>query len=125
WSPRRGTRTGSSPAMPMTAAARRSSRVSALVSALCSSTYLFHRLIEFIPLEIDPQVQRQLGDVLLGEDDMALVFAQVLDATYQALELLHQHPAALRDAGLERVVAFHDRFVGLDPARDVVGLHGQ
>src|SRR5438270_8886826 len=105
---------------------RSASKFSSFSTCFCSLLlYLFHRLIEFIPLEIDPQVQRQLGDVLLGEDDLALVFAQDLDAQRQALELLHQHPEALRDAGLERVVAFHDRFVGLDPAHNVVGLHGQ
>src|SRR5579862_9040235 len=77
-------------------------------------------LAHLVPLQADAQVQRDLRDVLLGKHDLALVLAQDLDPEREPLQLLHQHPEALRDAGLERVVALDDRLVGLDTADDVV-----
>src|SRR5215472_6128300 len=88
--------------------------------------YLFRGVLaDLVALQADAQVQRQLGDVLLAEDDLALVLAQDLDPEREPLQLLHEHPEALRDAGLERVVALDDRLVGLDAAHDVVRLDRQ
>src|SRR6266566_8933586 len=82
-------------------------------------------LPDLVPLQADAQVERELGDVLFAQHDLALVLAQDLDPERQALQLLDQHPEALGDAGLERVVALDDRLVGLDAADDVVRLDGQ
>src|SRR5215471_2443471 len=82
-------------------------------------------LTDLIPLQADAQVERELGDVLFAEHDLALVLAQDLDPEREPLQLLDQHPEALRDAGLERVVALDDGLVRLDAAHDVVGLDGQ
>ena len=48
-----------------------------------------------------------------------------LDVEAERAQLLHQHVEGFRDAGLEVVVAAHDRLVGLGTARDVVRLHRQ
>src|SRR5712692_7604653 len=82
-------------------------------------------LTELLTLETDPQVQRNLRDVLFAEHDLALVLAQDLDPERESLQLLDQDPERLRDAGLERVVALDDRLVCLDAADDVVRLDGQ
>src|SRR6266852_4701746 len=82
-------------------------------------------LPELFALEADPQVEWNLRDVLFAKDDLALVLAQDLDPEREPLQLLDQLPERLRDARLERVVALDDRLVGLDPADDVVRLHGQ
>src|SRR2546429_1772287 len=80
---------------------------------------------ELFALEADAKVQRDLGDVLFTQYDLALVLAQDLDPEREPFELLDQHAERLRDAGLERVVALDDRLVGLDAAHDVVRLHGE
>src|SRR6266540_1426646 len=80
---------------------------------------------ELFALETDAEVQRDLGNVLLRQDNLALVLAQDLDPKREPLQLLDQHAERLRDAGLERVIALDDRFVRLDAADDVVGLDGQ
>src|SRR5712692_818503 len=82
-------------------------------------------LAELLTLETDPQVQRNLRDVLFAEHDLALVLAQDLDPERESLQLLDQDPERLRDAGLERVVALDDRLVRLDATDDVVRLDGQ
>src|SRR5258708_5958015 len=80
---------------------------------------------ELFALEADAEIQRDLGDVLFRQDDLALVLAQDLDPEREPFQLLDQHAERLRDAGLECVVALDDLLVGLDAADDVVGLDGQ
>src|SRR5438445_8821937 len=80
---------------------------------------------ELFALEADAEVQRDLGDVLFRQNDLALVLAQDLDPERKAFKLLDQHAERLRDAGLKGVVALDDRFVRLHTSDDVVGLHGQ
>src|SRR2546429_2983866 len=80
---------------------------------------------ELFALEADAKVQRDLGDVLFTQYDLALVLAQDLDPERESFQLLDQHAERLRDAGLERVVALDDRLVGLHAADDVVRLDGQ
>src|SRR5579884_3267543 len=82
-------------------------------------------LAELLAFQVDAQVERELGDVLLAQHDLTLVLAQDLDPQGQALELLDQYPEALRDPCFEPVVTLDDGLVGLDAAHDVVGLHGQ
>src|SRR5881296_892034 len=82
-------------------------------------------LPELFALEADAEVQRDLWNVLLRQNDLALVFAQDLDPEREPLQLLDQDSERLRNAGLERVVALDNRLVGLDAADDVVRLHGQ
>src|SRR5262245_17306975 len=82
-------------------------------------------LADLVPLQADAQVERELRDVLVAQHDLALVLAQDLHPEREPLQLLDQHPEALRDAGLERVVALDDRLVRLDAAHDVVRLDGQ
>src|ERR1700682_101091 len=91
-----------------------------------SSSLLFRAVFpELFALEADTEVQRDLGDVFLRQNNLALVLAQDLDPERKALQLLDQHAERLRDAGFERVVALDDRLVGLDAADDVVRLDGQ
>src|SRR2546426_5365511 len=80
---------------------------------------------ELFALEADAEVQRDLGNVLFTEYDLALVLAQDLDPEREPFQLLDQDPERLRDAGLERVVALDNRLVGLHAADDVVRLDGQ
>src|SRR6202140_3792838 len=88
--------------------------------------YLFRGVFpELFALEADAEVQRDLGDVFLTQNNLALVLAQDLDPEREPLQLLDQHAERLRDAGLERVVALDDRLVGLDAADDVVRLDSQ
>src|SRR5881409_2391983 len=82
-------------------------------------------LPELFALEADAEVQRDLRNVLLRQNDLALVLAQDLDPERESFQLLDQHAERLRDAGLERVVALDDRLVGLHAADDVVRLDGQ
>src|ERR1700716_3593742 len=94
-----------------------------------SSSYLLQLLCRVFPelfaLEADAEVQRDLGDVLFRQHDLALVLAQDLDPERKAFKLLDQHAERLRDAGLKSVVALDDRLVRLHTSDDVVGLHGQ
>src|SRR5260370_28421548 len=91
-----------------------------------SSSLLLCRVFpELFALEADAEVQRDLRDVFLRQNDLALVLAQDLDPERKAFQLLDQHPERLRDAGFERVVALDDRLIGLDAADDVVRLDGQ
>src|SRR3977135_2669454 len=91
-----------------------------------SSSLLFRAVFpELFALEADTEVQRDLGDVFLRQNDLALVLAQDLDPEREPLKLLDQHSERFRYAGLERVVALDDRLVGLDATDDVVRLHGQ
>src|SRR6266852_7797712 len=80
---------------------------------------------ELFALEADAEVQRDLGNVLFRQNNLALVLTQDLDPERQAFQLLDQHTERLRDAGFERVVALDDRLVRLDAADDVVGLDGE
>src|SRR5256885_7264642 len=80
---------------------------------------------ELFALEADAEVQRNLGDVLFRQDDLAFVLAQDLDPERKPFQLLDQHSERLRDAGLERVVALDDGLVRLDAAHYVVRLDGQ
>src|SRR5438105_7884455 len=80
---------------------------------------------ELFALEADPEVQRDLGNVLFRQDYLALVLAQDLDPEREPFQLLDQHAERFRDAGLECVVALDDRLVGLDAADDVVRLDRQ
>src|SRR5712691_3118980 len=91
-----------------------------------SSSLLLCRVFpELFALEADSKVQRDLGDVLFTQNNLALVFAQDLDPEREPFQLLDQHAERFRDAGFERVVALDDRLVSLDAADDVVGLDGQ
>src|SRR5690606_10670980 len=56
---------------------------------------------------------------------VALVERREFDVETQRTHFLHEHVEALRDAGLEGVVALDDRLVDLGPADHVVGLHGE
>src|ERR1019366_5814366 len=89
------------------------------------STARFVHVIPLIPLQVDTEVQRDVGDVLLAEDDLILVFGLDLDAQGQPLQLLDQDPEGLGDAGLEGVLPLDDGLVRLDPADDVVRLDGE
>src|SRR5947209_165374 len=60
------------------------------------------------------------GGLGVGIDD-----AVQLDVEAEAAHFLDEHVEALRNAGLERVVALDDRLVHLGPADDVVRLHRQ
>src|SRR5258708_8568354 len=92
----------------------------------CFSLPLFRRVFpELFALEADAEIQRDLGDVLFRQDDLALVLAQDLDPEREPFQLLDQHAERLRDAGLEGVVALDDRLAGPDAADDCVGLDGQ
>src|SRR5256714_15355540 len=105
---------------------RSASKFSSFSKSRLSPYCLFRGILaELFPLQVDTQVERKLGHVLFAQYDLALVLAQDLDAERQTLQLLHQHPEALRDAGLERVVSLDDGLVGLDPPDDVVGLDRQ
>src|ERR1700693_2512168 len=91
----------------------------------CSSSLLLCRVFpELFALEADAEVQRDLGNILFTQNDLALVLAQDLDPEREPFQLLDQHAERLRDAGFERVVSLDDRFVGLDAADDVVRLDG-
>src|SRR6202022_3759058 len=91
-----------------------------------SSSLLFRAVFpELFALEADTEVQRDLGDVLFRQNNLALVLAQDLDPERKAFKLLDQHAERLRDASLERVVALDDRLIRLPTTDDVVGLHGQ
>src|SRR5216684_3344393 len=86
----------------------------------------FGRILpEFLALEADAEVKRNLRDVFSAQDNLALVLAQDLDPEREPFQLLDQHAERFRDAGLQRVVALDDRLVGFDAADDVVGLDGQ
>src|SRR3979411_1897163 len=90
------------------------------------SSYLLCRVFpELFALEADAEVQRDLGNVLVRQNDLALVLAQDLDPERKAFKLLDHHAERLRDAGLKGVAALHDRLVRLHASDDVVGLHGQ
>src|SRR5258705_1358955 len=54
---------------------------------------------ELFALEADTEVQRDLGDVLFRQHDLALVLAQDLDPERKPLQLLDQHPERLGNAG--------------------------
>src|SRR5258707_10633059 len=84
------------------------------------STPGFVHLVALVALEVDAEVEWDVGDVLLAEDDLVLVLALDLDAQGQSLQLLDQHPEGLGDAGFEGVLALDDGLVGLDAADDVV-----
>src|SRR5216683_2404922 len=91
-----------------------------------SSSLLLCRVFpELFALEADAEVQRDLRDVFLRQNDLALVLAQDLDPERQPFQLLDQHAERFRDAGFERVVALDDRLIGLDAADDVVRLDRQ
>src|SRR5260370_7731390 len=77
---------------------------------------------ELFALEADAEIQRDLGDVLFRQDDLALVLAQDLDPEREPFQLLDQHAERLRDAALECVVALDDRLVGLDAPADPLPL---
>src|SRR5438477_2336779 len=90
------------------------------------SSYLLCRVFpELFALEADAEIQRDLGNVLFRQHDLALVLAQDLDPEREAFQLFDQHAERFRDAGFERVVALDDRLVRLHAADDVVGLDGQ
>src|SRR5579864_9409398 len=70
---------------------------------------LFGRIFpELFALEADAEVQRDLGNVLFAQHDLALVLAQDLDPEREPFQLLDQHAERLRDAGFQRVVALDD-----------------
>ena len=60
-----------------------------------------------------------------GSSARGLLGVVQLDVEAERAHFLDEHVEALRDAGLERVVAAHDRLVDLGAAGHVVRLHRQ
>src|SRR5258708_17980084 len=62
---------------------------------------------ELFALEADAEVQRDLGDVLFRQNDLALVLAQDLDPEREPFQLLDQHAERLRDRKSTRLNSSH------------------